>query len=165
MVTDQKPAVWEWIDPRPLDSSAWTSFADEIQGPIATALSYPVRYQLEVCISQGRLNEHNLGKDFVDMLSQMDERKAIDILQYAAQQKNRIYNPMTLFELKSTPPSISGLTVPHYCAYVRKVTITPSMIYLATPTVETTNRVLRQYIEHSDRFLRVQFTDEKFEAS
>jgi len=38
------------------------------------------------------------------------------------------------------------------------------MIYFGTPYVETSNRVLRQYAEHADRFLRVRFTDEKFQV-
>lgn len=164
MTTDREPAVWEWIDPPARKSGIPGSFLAEMQSTLI-ALSYPVRYQLEVCISQGRLNEHNLGKDFIEKLSQMDERKVLDILIHVAQQKRRVYDPTTLFDPELITTSNAGLKIPHYCALTRKATITPTMIYFNTPVVETSNRVVRQYLEHSDRFLRVQFTDEKYEVS
>ena len=51
--------------------------------------------------------------------------------------------------------------IPHYCAYACKATITPTTVYLNSPTVETTNRILRHYARENldGRFLRVQFTD------
>lgn len=163
---DRGPAVWDWIDPPARKSNMPTSFLAEMRSTLI-ALSFPVRYQLEVCLSQGRLNEHNLSQGFVERLSQMDERKSLDILIHVAQQKQRVYDPMTLFDLElttTTAPS-SGMKIPHYCALTRKATVTPTTIYFSTPVVETSNRVVRQYLEHSDRFLRVQFTDERHEVS
>jgi RNA-dependent RNA polymerase len=52
------------------------------------------------------------------------------------------------------------LHIPEYYALVRKVTVTPTRIYFSTPTVETTNRVVRRYKHVQDHFIRVQFTDE-----
>ncbi|KAI9785648.1 MAG: hypothetical protein M1816_008271 [Peltula sp. TS41687] len=163
MTSEHGPAIWEWIDPPAYKSSTPRSFLAEMESTVV-ALSYPVRYQLEVCISQGRLNEHNLDKDFVEKLAQMNETKALDILIHVAQQKERIYDPKTLLDLELITTPIAGLKIPHYCALTRKATITPTTIYLSTPVVETSNRVVRQYLEHSDRFLRVQFTDEKHEG-
>lgn len=46
------------------------------------------------------------------------------------------------------------------CALVHRVTVTPTGMYLEGPEPEAGNRVLRQYRDHADHFLRVEFTDE-----
>jgi len=43
---------------------------------------------------------------------------------------------------------------------VHKLTVTPTGVYLEGPEPEVSNRVLRDYKEHLDCFLRVTFTDE-----
>jgi RNA-dependent RNA polymerase len=165
LATKREPAVWQYID-KPLMNKRTISHAlDELMiENTAPALAFSVRYQLEVCISQGCLNEHNISKEFVSKLIAMDETKAQDILEYVANQKTRIYDPMEIFAIKVINGLASRPQIPHYCAYIRSATITPSTVYYNTPTVETSNRIIRRYSEHADRFLRVRFTDEKFEV-
>lgn len=43
---------------------------------------------------------------------------------------------------------------------VHKLTVTPCGVYLKGPEPEVSNRVLREYSDHSDHFLRVTFADE-----
>ena len=165
VVTDREPAVWEYID-KPISKQKRTgNLLDELIIDSVPLLSFPIRYQLEVCISQGCLNEHNLTRDFVNSLMGMEETKAQEVLEYVANQKSRIYDPMEIFKIKVVKGTASRLKIPHYCAYTRSATVTPSTVYYNTPTVETSNRVVRQYSEYADRFLRVRFTDEKFQAS
>jgi RNA-dependent RNA polymerase len=135
----------------------------------AMCLPFEVRYQLEVCISHEIINEHNVTKSFVRRLAEIaarDSTKARNILEYIAGQGKRIFDPMSIFEDREALGFSAKTEIPHYCAYSRKATITPSTIYFSSPTVETTNRVLRHYArENQDgRFLRVQFTDELFEV-
>ncbi|MCJ1464650.1 hypothetical protein MMC07_003263 [Pseudocyphellaria aurata] len=165
LITKREPAVWEYID-KPISQKAKPLNAlDELMAEdIVQPLVFPVRYQLEVCISQGCLNEHNMTKDFVKKLIDMDATKAQSILEHVANQKKRIYNPMEIFQLNVTMGLDSRPKIPYYCVYTRSATVTPSTVYYNTPTVETSNRVIRQYSEHADRFLRVRFTDEKFEG-
>ncbi|RYC59378.1 hypothetical protein CHU98_g6828 [Xylaria longipes] len=145
-------------------------------------LPFDVRYQLEVCISQGYFDEVNLSGDFLRKLTELsDARKrnrnrAKDLLTYVAESggsggsgtvlgcelyPNRFYDPMALFTEKKALSYYPELGVPSHCAWVRKVVVTPSTIYLSTPTPEASNRVLRHFAQYSDRFLRVQFTDER----
>lgn len=165
LATDREPAVWEYID-RPVPSTkAKTSMAlNDLMAENVPPLSFPVRYQLEVCISEGWLNEYNMTKEFVDKLMGVEPIKAQDLLEYIANQKRRVFDPMTIFDINILRGSATRLKIPHYCTYVRSATVTPTMIYFSTPCVETSNRVLRQYAEHADRFLRVRFTDEKFQV-
>jgi RNA-dependent RNA polymerase len=43
---------------------------------------------------------------------------------------------------------------------MRKVVVTPTTMYVLTPTMETSNRVIRHFRDKKDNFLRVQFIDE-----
>ncbi|KAL8929703.1 MAG: hypothetical protein Q9172_000260 [Xanthocarpia lactea] len=165
IASHREPAVWKYIDqPITTPHQPTSSLADLFENETVPPLAFPVRYQLEVCISHGYLNEHNLSQEFVRQLRKMDPSKAQDILEYVAGQEKRIFEPMELFGLKVTKGSASRPPVPQYCVYVRSATVTPSTVYFNTPTVEISNRVVRYYAEHADRFLRVRFTDEKVEG-
>ncbi|KAH8882705.1 RdRP-domain-containing protein [Thozetella sp. PMI_491] len=132
-------------------------------------LPFDVRYQLEVCISRGVLSEYNITREFVEKLLELsssnariyDNDRARLVLEYAADQGKRIFNPMDLFQdhaaMTYFPPSWQ---IPEYCALVRKVIVTPTTMYFNTPMVETSNRVLRHFQHVQQYFLRVQFTDE-----
>ena len=52
--------------------------------------------------------------------------------------------------------------LPHL-GLIHKVQITPAGTYLEGPELETKNRVLRKYSDHSDFFLRVTFSDEDYQ--
>jgi hypothetical protein len=158
-----RPAeLWSLIDPSK-HAAVELQTLDGKEGSIP--LPFEVRYQLEVCISQEILNEYNINREFVTTLAGIastNPTKAKNILEYVAAQEKRIFDPMTIFKDEDALAYSSKSEIPHYCAYARKANVTPSTIYFTTPTLETTNRVLRHYArENSEgRFLRVQFTDE-----
>ncbi|RDL36081.1 RNA-dependent RNA polymerase [Venustampulla echinocandica] len=166
-VPAQVPELWSLIDHQRQITGA---DLQPLDGPTSVAsLPFEVRYQLEVCISREMLNEYNISQEFITALADMaatEPSKARNILEYVAEQDKRIYDPMSIFEDREALAFSTKTEIPHYCAYSRKATITPSTIYFSSPTVETTNRVLRRYAsENQDgRFLRVQFTDELFEG-
>lgn len=149
--------VWRWIDPQlQPGSTRFGGLADQDY----VHLPFAVRYQLEVCISQGHLSEFTMTREFVERLVEMEESRAKKILEYVAGHKAVYYNPMDIFDLKV----LKGATdskIPAYCCFMRTARITPSTIYYNTPTVDISNRVTRRYKEYSDRFLRVRFTEEK----
>lgn len=161
LIKDQEPAVWDFIDKPTVVETKPKNSLEELLEDVEPRLIFPVRYQLEVCISQGLLNEHNLTQEFVDRLLKMDATKAQDVLEYVANQKKRIYDPMTIFSVNVIKGSASRRKIPQYCMYSRSATVTPSTVYYNTPTVDTSNRIIRQYAEYADRFLRIRFTDEK----
>ena len=127
-------------------------------------MAFEVRYQLEVCLSQGFLNEHNLSEDFIRTLMNMNIKQAQDLLEYIANHGNRVYDPMFLMRAINGQGLLSRTKIPSYCAYVRSAIITPTTVYFQTPVAEISNRVIRQYSQHADRFLRVRFTEEKTEV-
>lgn len=166
IIPNSEPPVWKYIDqPIPVSTKPKSTFEDLLNEDTVPPLAFSVRYQLEVCISQGYLNEHNLSRAFVDRLMSIEPTKAQDLLEYVANQAERLFEPMEIFNLKIIKGSASRPPIPQYCAYMRTATVTPSTIYFNTPTVEISNRVIRYFAEHADRFLRVRFTDEKVEVN
>lgn len=157
---DRPEPVWRWIDPQAQpeqpESPRFGGLADQNY----VHLPFTVRYQLEVCISQGHLSEFTMTRDFVDRLVEMGESKVKKILEYVAGHKAVYYNPMDIFDLKVLK-GVTDSKIPDYCCFMRTARITPTTIYYNTPTVDISNRVTRRYREHSDRFLRVRFTDDK----
>lgn len=165
VTSHREPAVWKYIDqPIPAPARPDSRLEDLLRDESVLPLAFAVRYQLEVCISHGYLNEHNLNQGFVTRLMSMDPIKAQDLLEYIANQGKRVFNPMDLFTLKIVKGAASRPPIPQYCAYIRTATVTPTTIYFHTPTIEISNRVIRYFAEHADRFLRVRFTDEKVEV-
>ncbi|KAI0838177.1 RdRP-domain-containing protein [Hypoxylon sp. FL0890] len=177
-VPAQVTSLWDQLEPQKPDISesnnlALLANADDIQLP------YDVRYQLEVCISQGLLNEVDITAEFLQKLTNLSKDRtrrrdrAKDLLMYVSRPRigsrtedrekldeKRIYNPISLFEDKKAMSHYPEVSIPEHCQWVRKVVITPTTMYLSSPAPEPSNRILRHYANYEDRFLRVQFTDE-----
>lgn len=130
-------------------------------------LPFEVRYQLEVCISQGQLNEHKITKEFLDKLASMPSHRAKEYLEFAAERVLKdghptTTDPMSTFDSQRDSgdnyKSISR--IPQYCGLVRRAVITPTTVRYSTPNIEVSNRVMRRFRHIQDRFLRIQFTEE-----
>ena len=156
--------VWKLIDLPLGQRSKRGTGLEELIHAIEPRMAFEVRYQLEVCLSQGFLNEHNLSEGFIRTLMNMNIKQAQDLLEYIANHGKRVYDPMFLMQAIKRQGLLSRTKIPSYCAYVRSAIITPTTVYFQTPVAEISNRVIRQYSQHADRFLRVRFTEEKTEV-
>jgi RNA-dependent RNA polymerase len=172
-LTHEGDPAWELLDLSLTEyestspSSAFrNAFEHSLEGLLGSKknqiyLPFPVRYQLEVCISNGWINEHNVTREFLGTLSTIDHDRAKHVLESVALNRLRVFNPMDIFTLRVPRlPSMKG-KIPDNCFLIRSVIVTPSAMILNTPYVEMTNRVIRRYKEHSDRFLRVRFEDDE----
>lgn len=155
-----RPAVWRFLESK----ERMANGLDELLEESIAGLDFEARYQLEVCISQGHLNEYNLDQAFVSRLMNMGTGKARDLLEYVANHGLREFHPMDLFRRQVGNGSLLRSKIPHFCVYIRSATVTPTTVHFQTPVAETSNRVIRQFAEYADRFLRVRFTDEKSEV-
>lgn len=156
--------LWDWLDPalpQPVEVSNNLFLADLHQMAGDTVqLPFSLRYQLEVCLSLGVLHECNMTKGFLNKLASLDSARAVKILEKVADNKKRYFDPGRIFHLQNQV-SIVEKKRPSYCTKILSAVITPTTIYFATPVLETSNRVIRQYQQFEDRFLRVKFTDER----
>ncbi|KAF3040260.1 hypothetical protein E8E12_003541 [Didymella heteroderae] len=126
-------------------------------------LSFPVRYQLEACLSNGFIKESNITREFLEKLQGLGPDRATRILEKVVDRQRIYYEPMDIFKIhtKLTPQTL----IPRHCVMQRSVNITPTMMHVASPVMEISNRITRQYLADSDRFIRVKFTDEKGEGA
>lgn len=123
-------------------------------------LDFPVRYQLEVCISHALLDEHTVDAQFLEKLNSFDADRARMMLEGVAEANRHFYEPMKMFDDPKVLHYWPNARIPPFATLVRRAVVTPTAIYFKTPCVESTNRILRKYSDLNDRFLRVQFTDE-----
>ncbi|KAA8912907.1 RNA dependent RNA polymerase-domain-containing protein [Sphaerosporella brunnea] len=147
--------IWSYLD---REQAQGASSAELLSSPF---LTFPVRYQLEVCISHGHLNEYNLTHEFVDMLAKLSERDAVALLEAVHENKARFFQPMDILKIPRNKRIDSARPIPAACVQMRRATVTPTGILFHTPSVEISNRVIRHYDRYADRFIRVTFTDEK----
>ncbi|KAF2757358.1 RdRP-domain-containing protein [Pseudovirgaria hyperparasitica] len=153
----QESKFWSLLEEAESASNLQLTALEHLGSDLAP-LDFSVRYQLEVCISKGKLCDHNIDRDFLVQISGLPKATAKALLVKVADANSRFYNPMSIFSLpvprKSAPKLAS-----HY-VFMHNAIITPTTMYIGTPTQEISNRVVRQYSEFSDRFLRVKFMDE-----
>ncbi|KAI5364609.1 Putative RNA-dependent RNA polymerase, eukaryotic-type [Septoria linicola] len=159
-------ALWNWLGPpRSGNRNAAKSFLSGLEemADDSVPLPFEVRYQLEVCISLGALHECNLTRDFLRQLNSLEPRRVVKMLERVADRKVRYYDPIEMLPLHNKV-SVVEKKRPGYCTKIPSVTITPTTMYMATPVLETSNRVIRYYQQYEDRFLRVRFTDERYKG-
>ncbi|GAN07814.1 RNA-dependent RNA polymerase 1 [Mucor ambiguus] len=128
-------------------------------------LDFDVLYMLESVISYHYINEYNLDDEFYSKLVDLDPDVICAVLQMLSEAKQRIWNPLAeIIKIWSRwdMKVIKKRSVPSHCALLRKIIVTPTHIYIQTPSVETTNRVIRHYKDQSEGFIRVQFMDEGY---
>lgn len=147
--------IWPYLDSQLAASASATALLE------MPYLPFPVRYQLEVCISHGFLNEYNILPEFIEKLASLPEREAVDLLEGVAGRKTRVFTPMEIFFLPVEKRTDSSSSIPDTCIFMRRATVTPTSILFQTPNVEMSNRVVRHFHQYADRFMRVSFTDEK----
>ncbi|KAK7739008.1 hypothetical protein SLS53_005904 [Cytospora paraplurivora] len=143
-----------------LDSSVESLSLEILHSAHTFHLPFEVRYQLEVCISHGLLNEYNITSNFIEKLNTFEPDRARMMLEAVAEKNLGFYDPMGIFEDPATLTYWPNVRIPSHAALVRRAVITPTTVHFKTPSVEQTNRVLRKYSDLNDHFLRVQFTDE-----
>lgn len=153
--------VWKWIDfdPKSAEKSPFHMLGD-LTDQDYVHLTFPVRYQLEVCISHGFLSEFTMTREFVAKLVEIGEANAQRLLEHVATSKETYLNPMAIFDIQVVK-GVMDSRIPAYCCFMRTARVTPTTIYYNTPTVDISNRITRRYIEFVDRFIRIRFTDEK----
>ncbi|KAF7186607.1 RNA-dependent RNA polymerase 1 [Pseudocercospora fuligena] len=162
---DQPCEIWSWVDDEPAGNEVVEGSFSALEALHESLhyLPFKLRYQLEVCLSLGLLLECNIDREFLKRLAEMDLTRAVKVLEKVADNKERIYDPMTVFKLQNQV-SVAKKKKPDYCTEIGSVVLTPSTMYAATMVRETSNRVIRQFKDHEDRFLRVKFTDERYKG-
>ncbi|KAM0246703.1 hypothetical protein ACHAQJ_010118 [Trichoderma viride] len=159
-VSNSTTTMWDYLDHHQVEEQQQALALLQPSNTPFVHLDFGVRYQLEVCITRRILNEHTVSLEFLEKLAALDPPDAKRRLEFLADQGEVIYDPMDLFTREAVALHGPVAKIPHYCVLARKAAVTPTTILLSSPTVETSNRVLRYFNHIQDRFLRVQFVEE-----
>jgi RNA-dependent RNA polymerase len=150
-----------------IDADFWSIVQDEglemlgaFHEPVA--MPFALRYQLEVCISNGWICEYAIDQAFLATLMSLPRSRAEQMLVHVDAFAEQIPNPMMIFQDIRFQKPVRGRKLPNNCFMVHHATVTASGIKVHTPTVEVSNRVIRRHTKHADRFLRVKFEDDEY---
>ena len=157
----------KYKSPHPLDETM-----DEVIYPL---LPFKINFKLECLLSHNVLTvrevfESNLRSKLLGII----EEKSVDLawlclkqlLVYYRDQYNR--RPISYFdEILEFSKNDYTLWRPNKenarYALVNHATVTPTKIVYEGPIYETSNRILREFSQHTDRFLRVRFAEENLD--
>jgi RNA-dependent RNA polymerase len=157
--------VWQWIDFSESGSQRNSALLQDLGNETYEHLPFEVRYQLEVCLSQGYLSEYTMTRDFIRELKARGDVQGRRLLEFVATEKRKYLDPMRIFDFQFLK-GVTDSKIPSYCCYMHTARVTPTTIYYNTPSVDISNRVVRGWSSNhsAGRFLRVRFTDEKTEG-
>ena len=95
----------------------------------------------------------------------MDEGKAIRLLENVVSGGRDYPSANDIFQQYELQKPRKPLKIPSNCILMHSVTITATTIRVQPVTVELSNRIIRQYQNYADRFLRVRFEDDDYRGN
>ncbi|CAO3635853.1 unnamed protein product [Cunninghamella blakesleeana] len=123
-------------------------------------------YLLECATTSQCINHYLLDKEFYKMLQNLESTTACQLLECIITENKVEYDGKLALQiawdkLKTTmnyynQPILSDDNF----TTIYSVYVTPTTLIVQPPRIEQTNRFLRKYKQHSDRFLKVQFVEE-----
>ncbi|XP_057511049.1 RNA-dependent RNA polymerase 6-like [Actinidia eriantha] len=128
-------------------------------------ISFKVMFMLNAVMHKGIINQHELSSSFFDLLRSQPEEVNVAALKHICSYRRPLFGAdrgLKLVQrwLMKNPKLLTSPRQLDNAVEVRRLIITPTKAYCLPPTVELSNRVLRNYKEVADRFLRVTFMDE-----
>nr|BAV17947.1 RNA-dependent RNA polymerase [Chenopodium pallidicaule] len=140
--------------------------------PRGVDLPFNILFKVNNLVQSGCLPGPNLDQSFYQMVD--PRRFDMALIEYALENlyflKECCYNPVgwlrqqyTKYHTSKRNPGKPTLSLDAGLVYVRRVQITPSRVYFCGPEVNVSNRVLRNYPDDIDNFLRIAFVDENLE--
>lgn len=130
-----------------------------------TGITFDVLFLVNAVMHKGIINQHQLSERFYNLLRSQPGEVNIAALKHICSYRRPVfdaYDRLKLVQewllknpkLRKIPKQLDDIVE------VRRLAITPTKAYCLPPEVELSNRVLRNYKEFADRFLRVTFMDE-----
>ncbi|KAK7407698.1 hypothetical protein VNO78_09717 [Psophocarpus tetragonolobus] len=138
--------------------------------PQGVEIPFDILFKLNSLVQHSCLAGPALDRDFYRLVD--PHRVPLEFIEHALEKmyysKEFCYEPkdwlidqyQRYFKPKNRPQS-PVISLDTGLLYVRRVQITPCKVYFCGPEIIVSNRVLRQFHEHIDNFLRVSFVDEE----
>ncbi|XP_009781107.1 probable RNA-dependent RNA polymerase 1 [Nicotiana sylvestris] len=140
--------------------------------PEGVELPYKILFKISSLIQHGCFPGLALNFNFFQLVD--PRRRNIACIEHALEKlyylKECCYDPVRWlteqydeYLNRRQLPKSPSITLDDGLVYVRRVLVTPCKVYFCGPEVNVSNRVLRNYSEDIDNFLRVSFVDEEWE--
>jgi RNA-dependent RNA polymerase len=140
--------------------------------PPGVALPYEILFKINFLVQTGCLAGPTLDNSFYRLVD--PSRMNIACIKFALEKlyslKECCYEPSRWLNgqyrnyLRSkNPPKSLAISLDSGLVYVHRVQITPCKVYFCGPEINVSNRVLRNFPEDIDNFLRVSFVDEELD--
>ncbi|PRQ41045.1 putative RNA-directed RNA polymerase [Rosa chinensis] len=134
--------------------------------PIGIDLPYRILFKINSLVQHGCIPGQALDVNFYNLVD--PTRRRIEYIQYALDKlfnsKECCYEPVrwlfNMYKACKRIPQSPAISLDEGLVYIHRVQVTPSKVYFCGPEVNLSNRVLRNYPEDIDNFLRVSFVDE-----
>lgn len=132
-------------------------------------ISFNVMFLVNAVMHQGIINQHQMSERFFNLLRNQTEELNTAALKHMCSYKRPAYDAVKALEsvqrwLMKNPKLLERPREMDDIIEVRRLVITPSRAYCLPPEVELSNRVLRNYKNMADSFLRVTFMDEAMQT-
>lgn len=137
--------------------------------PFGIYLPYEILFKINLLVQNGCLPGLALDSDFYRLVdpSRIDMACIEHSLDKLYQIKECCYDPSRWLSEQyqkylttRNRPQSPAITLDGGLVYVHRIQVTPCKIYFCGPEVNVSNRVLRNYRDHIDNFLRISFIDE-----
>ncbi|XP_059275251.1 RNA-dependent RNA polymerase 6-like [Lycium ferocissimum] len=128
-------------------------------------ISFKVLFLVNAVLHKGIVNQHQMTNKFFTLLRRHQEAVNLAALKHMFSYKYPVNDAIQKLAciqrwLLKNPNLLERTGELADVVEVRRLVITPTRAYCLPPTVELSNRVLRNYKHVSDRFLRVTFMDD-----
>ncbi|XP_077220203.1 RNA-dependent RNA polymerase 6 [Tasmannia lanceolata] len=128
-------------------------------------ISFDIMYLVNALVHKGIINQHQLSEAFYELLRREKPLVSVTALKHICSDKHPVFDAFGRLKsvqnwLLKNPKLLSRRMISDDNIEIRKLIITPTKAHCLPPEVELSNRVVRNYRNFADRFLRVTFMDE-----
>lgn len=128
-------------------------------------IDFEIMFLVNVVMHKGIFNQHQITDSFFNLLRNQTKEVNVAALKHISSFKRPYFDAYERLKivqewLLRNPKLFKKTKQLDDIAEVKRLVITPTKAYCLPPEVELSNRVLRNYKEEADRFLRVTFMDE-----
>ncbi|XP_074286538.1 RNA-dependent RNA polymerase 1-like [Silene latifolia] len=143
-----------------------------VSPPRGIKLPFEILFKVNNLIQNGCLAGPNLNRSFYQMIDpcRIDKACIESALERLHHEKECCYNPVEWLKQEYTKylssrrrPARPTISLDEGLVYVRRVQVTPCRVYFCGPEVNVSNRVIRNFSNDINNFLRVSFVDENLE--
>ncbi|XP_077241138.1 putative RNA-dependent RNA polymerase 1 isoform X2 [Tasmannia lanceolata] len=135
-------------------------------------LPYKILFKINSLVQNGVLMGPTIDDEFFRLVD--PHSIPIPYIEYALESLNNLKNSCfepakwlrdkyITYQKSKRPPKSTAISLDAGLVYVRRVQVTPAKVYFCGPEVNVSNRVIRNYPEDIDNFLRVSFVDEEWD--